>query len=243
MKIDFNGKRALVTGAGKGIGREIAKTLAACGATVVALSRSQADLDSLGRDIGSESIAVDLADAQATRLAAEKAGPIDLLVNNAGISIPQPLLATTAEAFDQTMAVNVRAALIVTQVIAQGMLARKIKGTIVNVSSQASMVALTDHAAYCASKGALDQLTRVMALELGAHGIRVNAVNPTVTLTPMAEMAWADPVRRNAMLGKIPLGKFAMPADVAHAVAYLLSDQADVINGVTLPIDGGFLAC
>ena len=167
---------------------------------------------------------------------------IDLLVNNAGISIPQSFLDTTVDAFDRTMAVNVRAAVIVSQVIARGMIARKFPGVIVNLSSQASKVALQDHTAYCASKGAMDQLTRMMALELGPHNIRVNAVNPTVTLTPMGQMAWGDPVKRDPMLAKIPLGRFAQPRDVAHTVAYLLSDQADLIHGVTMPIDGGFLA-
>jgi NAD(P)-dependent dehydrogenase (short-subunit alcohol dehydrogenase family) len=115
-------------------------------------------------------------------------------------------------------------------------------GAIVNLSSQSSMVGLLDHTAYCASKGALDQLTRVMAVELGPHQIRVNAVNPTVTLTPMAEMAWSDPVKSGAMKARIPLGRFASPLDVAHTVAYLLSEQADMIHGTTLPVDGGFLA-
>jgi L-xylulose reductase len=163
-------------------------------------------------------------------------------VNNAGISVPQSFLSASPEAFDRTMAVNVRAAMIVSQVVAAGMIARGQGGAIVNVSSQASMVGLADHATYCASKGALDQLTRVMALELGPRGIRVNAVNPTVTLTPMGEMAWSEPVKRGAMLAKIPLGKFATPVDVAQAVAYLLSQQAAMIHGVMLPVDGGFLA-
>ena len=242
MNIRFDGKRALVTGAGKGIGREIATLLHSLGATVVAVSRSADDLASLASEIACETITADLADASAARIAAERAGAIDLLVNNAGISIPQSLLDTTVDAFDQTMAINVRAALIITQSVARGMIDRKRGGAIVNVSSQASMVGLADHAAYCASKGALDQLTRVMALELGPHNIRVNAVNPTVTLTQMGEMAWGDPKKSGPMLAKIPLGRFAKPHDVAHTVAYLLSDQADMIHGATLPIDGGFLA-
>ena len=242
MNISFSGKRALVTGAGKGIGREIARTLAACGAQVTALSRTQADLDSLRTEIGAEVVAVDLADPDGARRAADQAGPIDLLVNNAGISIPEPFLQTKAESFDRTMSVNVRAALIVSQVVARGMIARGKGGAIVNLSSQASMVGLADHAAYCSSKGALDQLTRVMAIELGPHGIRVNSVNPTVTLTPMGEMAWADPVKRAAMMAKIPLGKFATPADVAQVVVFLLSDWAALIHGAALPVDGGFLA-
>ena len=242
MKLSFAGKRALVTGAGKGIGREIAVMLAECGARVMALTRSPSDLDSLTREIGAEGIAVDLGDAAAAQQAAERAGAIDLLVNNAGISIPESFLNTSAESWDQTLAVNVRAALVVSQVVARGMVARRTGGSIVNVSSQASMIGLADHAAYCASKGALDQLTRVMCLELGPHGIRVNAVNPTVTLTPMGEMAWSDPARRSAMLAKIPLGRFATPRDVAETVAYLLSDAASLVSGATLPVDGGFLA-
>lgn len=242
MNIRFDGKTVLVTGAGKGIGREIAVQLSRSGAEVVALSRTQADLDSLASEIGCRGIAVDLADAAAAHDAAVQAGPVDLLVNNAGISVPQPFLETTVEAFDRTLAVNVRAAMVVSQVVARGMIARGKGGAIVNLSSQASMVGLADHTAYCASKGALDQLTRTMALELGRWQIRVNALNPTVTLTPMGEMAWGDPARSGPMLARIPLGRFARPVHVAEAVAFLLSDAAGMIHGVTLPVDGGFLA-
>lgn len=246
LNIRLAGKIVLVTGAGKGIGREICRLLVACGAEVVAVSRTAADLTSLAAEIGCRTIVADLADATAARSAAEQAlrdaGRIDALVNNAGISIPQSFLQTTADAFDQTMAVNVRAVMLMTQVIARDWIARKSPGVVVNLSSQASMAALTDHAAYCASKGALDMLTKVMALELGPHQIRVNAVNPTVTLTPMGEMAWGDPAKSGPMLAKIPLGRFAKPIHVANAVAYLLSDASDMIHGVTLPIDGGFLA-
>ena len=103
------------------------------------------------------------------------------------------------------------------------------------------MVALADHTAYCASKGALDQLTRMMALELGKHQIRVNAVAPTVTLTPMGEMAWGDPAKSGPMLKRIPLGRFAKPVHVARVVAYLLSEESDMVHGAVLPVDGGFL--
>jgi NAD(P)-dependent dehydrogenase (short-subunit alcohol dehydrogenase family) len=242
MDIRFDGKRILVTGAGKGIGREIAQLFAACGAQVVAVSRTQADLDSLAGQINCETITVDIGDAGQARSAAEQAGVVHMLVNNAGISIPESFLDTSADSFDQTMAVNVRGAMIMSQVVAKGMIERGQGGAIVNVSSQASQVSLTDHTAYCASKGALDQLTRVMALELGPHHIRVNAVNPTVTMTPMGEMAWGDPAKSAPMLAKIPLGRFADPIDVAYAVAYLLSERANMIHGVTLPVDGGFLS-
>ena len=238
---EFEGKRALVTGAGKGIGRDVAIALAQAGAEVVAISRSTSDLDSLKAEIGCVTIAADLADATTTYAAAEAAGPIDLLVNNAGITILQPFLDTNPDDFDRVIAVNARAPMLVAQVVARGMIARKSGGAIVNVSSQSSMRAVLNHTAYCASKGALDQLTRMMALELGPHGIRVNSVNPTVTLTPMGELAWGDPVKSAPMLARIPLQQFATPRDVTDAILYLLSDKSKMIHGAILPIDGGFL--
>lgn len=237
----FEGKRALITGAGKGIGRETAILLARQGAEVVAVSRSVEDLALLRDEIGCQVIQADLADAGEARRAAEEAGIVDCLVNNAGISILESFLETSVESFDRIMAVNVRAALVISQVVARRMIDNGIAGAMVNVSSQSSMRAVKDHTAYCASKGALDQLTRMMALELGPHNIRVNSVNPTVTLTPMGEMAWSDPAKSGPMLQRIPLGRFARPLDIAEAIAYLLSDHASMIHGAILPLDGGFL--
>ena len=241
MNPDFAGRRVLVTGAGKGIGREIARHLAACNAAVIALSRTPADLESLRDETGCETIVVDLADVRATRAALQGIGTVELLVNNAGVSILEPFLDVSVEAFDEVMAVNVRGALIVSQIVARGMIAAGRGGVIVNLSSVASSRALADHTSYCTSKGAMDQLTRMMALELGPHNIRVNAVNPTVTLTPMGEMAWGDPAKSAPILGRIPLGRFARPVQVAEVVAWLLSDSAGMVHGVTLPIDGGYL--
>ena len=116
-------------------------------------------------------------------------------------------------------------------------------GSIVNISSQAGMVALQDHVAYCASKGAVDQITRVSALELGPFNIRCNSVNPTVVETDMGKRGWSDPAKRQWMMEKIPLRRFADVDDVVDAIVYLLSDRSAMINGVILPIDGGFTAC
>lgn len=237
----FDGKRILVTGAGKGIGRATVGHLAKLGAEVVALSRSPEDLDSLKGEFGCTTVAVDLADAAQTRDTARSAGPVDLLVNCAGTTELQSALETSADTFDLIMAVNARAPLIVAQEYARERISSGATGAIVNVSSVASFLGFADHAAYCASKGALDGLTRVMANEWGRKGIRVNGVHPVVTLTPMAIKAWSDPAKSQPMLDRIPLGRFVQPEEVAHAIAYLLSDDAAMVNGIDLPVDGGFL--
>jgi L-xylulose reductase len=239
--MEFSGERILVTGATKGIGRATAKLLAERGAKVVAFGRDEADLDSLAREIGSESHAVDLADPEATRVAAASVQPIDRLVNNAGTVTLQPFLETTVEAFEQQMAVNVLSALVISQEVAKDMIARGKKGTIVNVSSVSSSLGFTNHASYCATKGALDSLTMVMANELGPHGIRVNAINPTVVLTPMAVKAWSDPAKSEPLLKRIPMGRFIEPEEVAEAISYLLSERSSMVHGAMLPIDGGLL--
>lgn len=239
--MDFNGKTVLVTGAGKGIGNATALYLVDRGAEVVALSRSTTDLEALRARIGCRIRAVDLADAGDTRAAAEEAVPVDLLVNCAGTTELDAFVDLTVETFDTLMAVNCRAPMILSQVYARDRLARGLPGAIVNVSSLSSFIGFADHAAYCASKGALDGMTRVMANELGRQGIRVNAVNPVVTLTPMAEKAWSDPAKSGPMLSRIPLGRFVQPEEVASVVAYLLSDASAMVNGVCMPVDGGFL--
>jgi NAD(P)-dependent dehydrogenase (short-subunit alcohol dehydrogenase family) len=226
VRYDFGGKRALVTGAAKGIGKETAKLLAECGAEVIAFDRGMADLS----------------DVEATRSAVRSVLPVDLLVNCAGIVELESFLDTSAETFDRTMAVNARAPMIVAQEVARDLIRRCVPGAIVNVSSLAATMGTRDHTAYCASKAALDAITRVMALELGPHGIRVNSLNPIVTLTPMADKAWSDPAKSGPMLARVPLGRFAQPAEVAAAIAFLLSDAAAMIHGTTLTVDGGFSA-
>ncbi len=247
--MNFSGHRILVTGAGKGIGRGTAHWLAARGAEIVALSRDPADLASLQAELESASpgravqtLAVDLADAEATIAAARRALPCDRLVNCAGIVTLAPFVDTSVEDFDRTIAVNTRAPMLVAQVLVRDWLARGVAGRVVNVSSIAAGQGTPAHSAYCASKAGLDALTRVMAVELGPHGIRVNSVNPVVTLTPMAEKAWSDPVRAAAMQARIPLGRFVQPEEVASVIGYLLSDDAAMVHGSCIDVDGGFRA-
>ncbi|KAM8785211.1 L-xylulose reductase [Rhynchonycteris naso] len=243
MERGLTGRRALVTGAGKGIGRSTVQALHAAGVQVVAVSRTQSDLDSLvGECPGVKPVCVDLGDWEATERALAGVGPVDLLVNNAAVALVQPFLEVTKEACDISFNVNMRAIIQVSQIVARGLIARGTQGSIVNVSSQASQRALTNHSVYCATKGALDMLTKVLALELGPHKIRVNAVNPTVVMTPMGKANWSDPQKAKTMLDRIPLGRFAEVENVVDSILFLLSDQSSMTTGSTIPVDGGFLA-
>lgn len=234
--------RALVTGAGKGIGREVVHRLIVDGAAVVALSRDPADLESLAAETGCQTLAVDLADVEAAAEAVRRVLPIDLLVNNAGITRLEPALTASMASMQLVLSVNTMAPLRLVQVIAGDLVARGAPGAVVNVSSIAADIGFRDHAAYCASKAALDALSRVLAVELGPHGIRVNTVNPVVTLTPMGRAAWSDPARAAGMLSRIPLGRFCEPPDIASVISFLLSRDAAMINGASLDIDGGLRA-
>jgi len=210
MDINFKGQRALVTGAGKGIGRSTAKMLVECGAEVIALSRTQADLDSLKEEVPTiQTVCLDLSDIEAATSKIESLGDIHLLVNNAGIAILGPFEEIKFEDFDKIFSVNVKAPLFIAQVVAKQMITRGSGGAIVNVSSQASMIALKDHTLYCSTKAAMDMFTKSLALELGPHKIRVNAVNPTVVMTDMGRLGWSDPAKAKPMLDTIPLGRFA----------------------------------
>jgi L-xylulose reductase len=242
QQIDFKNRRALVTGAGKGIGREIAVMLHHFNAQVVAVSRTRSDLEGLRDEIGCETVVADLGSIDEARRAAQQAGDIDLLVNNAAVAILEPFLETKTESWDATMAINLRAVLVVSQIVAKGMIERGVAGSIVNISSMSSFQALHDHAAYAASKAGLDQLSKVMAVELGPHKIRVNSINPTVVMTEMGKRAWSDPRKGGPMLARIPLQRFAECEDIASVVCFVLSDGAGMLNGLALRVDGGFWA-
>ncbi|XP_015509211.2 L-xylulose reductase [Neodiprion lecontei] len=243
MNISFEGKRILVTGAGSGIGRAVALRLSKFGANVIAVSLPDKSFDTLSEeDPKIEIVKVDLTDWNATKDALQSVTPVDHLVNSAGMFRGHAFLDVTAEDVDESFNINFKAAINVSQIVAKDLIARGKPGSIVNISSQASQAAFHDHTVYCCSKGAVDQLTRVMSLELGPHNIRVNAINPTVVMTELGRQAWSDPKKAANMKSKIPLGRFAEVEEVVDAITYLLSDRSSMINGVTLPVDGGFLA-
>jgi NAD(P)-dependent dehydrogenase (short-subunit alcohol dehydrogenase family) len=249
---DFSleGRRAVVTGAGKGIGRAICVAMAEAGADILAFSRTAADLAGLAPEITAlgrrfATLAGDVTDPSAIRRlvdAAEQAlGGADILVNNAGVVYPEPALATPASHWHHTLAVNLTAPFLCAQAFAPAMLARG-WGRIINISSDSGVVGAPDHAAYCASKGGLNALTRVLAVEWGPGGITVNAIAPTIVITPMGEQVWGDPAKSEPVRAQIPTRRFGQPREIATAVVYLASAAAAMINGHILLIDGGFTA-
>lgn len=238
--MQFQGKSVIITGAGKGIGRATAQLMASRGARVLAISRTASDLESLGA--GCQGIVADLSEPAAARRAMAEAGPADFLVNCAGTNVLESLIEMTDAGYGTVMNINLRTALICAQEFARSRIAAGGGGAIVNVTSIAGHRGFADHVVYAASKAGLEGATRVMARELGAHGIRVAAVAPTVTMTELAAAAWSDPAKSEPMMVRHPMGRFAEAEDVARSIALLLSDDAAMITGAVLPLDGGFLA-
>jgi NAD(P)-dependent dehydrogenase (short-subunit alcohol dehydrogenase family) len=244
---DFKGKTAIVTGATKGIGRDIALAFARAGASLGITGRNEQELREVAAEaraagVRCETRKADLASAADCAALAEHFAAlfplIDILINNAGLSFPEKLVDLDVGHWDTTLAVNLRAPALISKVIARKMITAG-RGTIINISSNACLAGIEEHAAYCASKFGLDGLTKVMAVELGPHNIRVNAIAPTVVLTPMGTQVWGDPQKADPVKAKIPLGRFAQPREVTAAVFFLASEAAGMIHGETLIIDGG----
>lgn len=244
---DFSGKTAVITGASKGIGRDLALAFAKAGCDIGITGRNEkelAEVAGLAREGGvrCEYLKADLADAaQCLKTSAffcDKYPVIDILINNAGLSFPETIVDLDVEHWNTTLNVNLRAPVLMTKIIVQGMIKRR-NGNIVNISSNACLAGIEEHAAYCASKFGLNGITKVMAVEFGPHNIRVNCVAPTVVLTPMGTQVWGDPKKADPVKSKIPLGRFAQPEEITEAVMFLASDACGMIHGETLVIDGG----
>ena len=239
---DLKGKTVIVTGAGKGIGRATCKLLADSGAKVVAISRTASDLETLADETGCAFHALDVTDTAVLQDAVSAHPQAVGLVNCAGINVLEPFLETSEDSFDRIMSVNTKSALFASQAFCRSIIARQGQGAIVNVSSLSSFTGFADHTAYCASKGAMDAMSRVIAREMGPHDIRVNCINPIVTMTELAAAAWSDPAKSAPVLARVPLGYFAEPEDIANVILFLLSDRSRMINATAVPVEGGFLS-
>jgi len=242
METGLKSRTVLVTGATGGIGAATVRLLMKEGANTIAAGRNQEQLSQLSSDTGCETLSFDLTSEDEIRDAIDG---VELygVVNCGGwggeIATP---METDIGVFDKVIDINARGTLLVTKYASQSMVNAGNGGTIVNVSSQASLVGLAGHISYASSKGAVDAMTRVSALELGRHNIRVNAVNPTVVMTPMSEWYWGREDIGGPLLETMPLHKWATEEDCAGPIVFLLSDAAAMISGVCLPIDGGYTA-
>ena len=246
MRLD--GRRALVTGAGRGIGLACAEALAAAGAHVTLLSRTRSELERAAEGIEAdggrtEVLVCDCTDAAAiSELIGGAPMHWDVLVNNAGTNRPQTFLEVTREAFDDVMRINVTGAFFVAQAVAARMAAGGEGGSIINMSSQMGHVGGARRSVYCTSKHAMEGMTKAMAIDLAPHRIRVNTVCPTFVLTPMTASYFEDEAFRADTLGRIPLGRLAELGDVTGAVVFLASDASAMITGSALKVDGGWTA-
>ncbi|MEA2855745.1 MAG: hypothetical protein QOH98_66 [Methylobacteriaceae bacterium] len=243
----LKGKRALVTGAGRGIGLAAASALADAGAHVTLCARTNDEIEAAAsaiRGSGGEAEArvldvTKLADVEAFITGSE---PFDILVNNAGTNRPAPFVEVKSEDFDLIFDINVRAAFFMSQAVARRLISAGRPGAIIQISSQMGHVGSPRRSVYCASKHALEGMTKAMALELAPHNIRVNSLAPTFVETAMTRPYFENPEFRNFVLGKIKLGRVAQLEDLMGAIVFLASDAASMMTGSSLVIDGGWTA-
>jgi NAD(P)-dependent dehydrogenase (short-subunit alcohol dehydrogenase family) len=247
----LDGKVALVTGAGRGIGRAVALALGGAGAELLLNSRTQAELDAVAAEIAAQggragAVPFDVTDSAAARDAIAALPRLDILVNNAGVNRPQPFLDVDEATLDRMIALNVKAAFVVAQAAARHMVEAGggvPGGVIINMSSQMGHVGSErDRTVYVMTKHALEGLTKAMAVELAPKGVRVVSVAPTFVMTPLSKPFLDDPDTRKWIEGRIPLGRVGTVEEIANAVLFLASPAASLVTGSSLLVDGGWTA-
>jgi NAD(P)-dependent dehydrogenase (short-subunit alcohol dehydrogenase family) len=243
----LSGRRALVTGAGRGIGLAIARTYAAAGADVILCARTQSEILSAAQELieagfSAQAMAADVTDVAAFARSVEAMPPIDIFVNNAGTNRPKPLSEVTEEDYDAVIGLNLRAAIFAAKAVTQKMVARGVGGAVINISSQMGHVGAANRTLYCASKWAIEGFTKALAVELGKDRIRVNTICPTFIETPLTKSYFEDPGFRASVMSKIKIGRLGTVEDVAAAALYLASDASSLMTGSALMLDGGWTA-
>ncbi|MGB7242070.1 MAG: SDR family oxidoreductase [Sulfitobacter sp.] len=243
----LDGRRALVAGASSGIGAACAVALAEAGAEVTLAARSQDKLAQVAAEMSAAGMAVrtltiDVADTAATQAAISANGPFDVLVNSAGTARHGPATDTAETDFDAVADLNIKGAYFLTRAVAKGLIDAGKPGSLINISSQMAHVGGIDRAVYAATKHAVEGFTKAMAIEWGAHGIRVNTICPTFIQTALTAPTFANPERRKWIEEKIKLGRIGEVEDIMGGVVYLASDAAALVTGTALMIDGGWTA-
>src|SRR6202521_2401234 len=242
-----DGRRALVTGGGRGIGLAAASALAAAGAHVTLAARTKTEIDDAAdairaRGEAADALVLDVTDIEAARRAVAAAAPFQILINNAGMNRPAPLSEVKVEDFDAIFALNVRAAFFMAQAVARRLIEAKLPGSIVNISSQMGHVGAARRTVYCASKHAMEGFTKAMAIELAPHNIRVNSLGPTFLETPLTRPFFENAAFKAEVLSKIKLGRLGQLDDLTGAIVFLASDASALMTGSSLVIDGGWTA-
>jgi NAD(P)-dependent dehydrogenase (short-subunit alcohol dehydrogenase family) len=243
----LDGKRALVTGAGRGIGLAAAAALTQAGAHVVLAARTTAEIEAAAaqmREAGgsAEPLGLDVTDLAAVRAAIESHEPFDVLVNNAGTNRPAQFLDVTEQDYDAITSLNQRAAFFVAQAVARQMVQAGRGGSIIHISSQMGHVGGALRTVYCMSKHGIEGLAKAMAIDLAPHAIRVNTIGPTFIDTPLTRPFWTDKAFHDDVLRRIKLGRLGTVEDLMGAVVFLASDAAALVTGTSLVIDGGWTA-
>ena len=241
------GKRALVTGASRGIGRAVAEGLAEAGAEVTLCARSRTEIEEAcslmsTRGWRARPLVCDVTDIAGFRQHVEAQAPFDIFVNNAGTNRPKPLTEVTEDDYDAVFSLNTKAAIFAAQSVTAVMLRHGRRGTVINMSSQMGHVGAANRTLYCGSKFAIEGFTKALAVELGPAGIRINTLCPTFIETPMTASYFEDEEFRRETLSKIKLGRLGQPADVVGAAIFLASDASSLMTGSALMIDGGWTA-
>ena len=243
----LDGKRALVTGGGRGIGLTAASALAAAGAHVTLAARTESEIEEAAAAIRArgeqaEALTIDVTDVEAVRRAIAAAAPFQILINNAGMNRPALLADVKIEDFDAIFSLNVRAAFFMAQAVALRLIEAKLSGSIINISSQMGHVGAARRTVYCASKHAMEGFTKAMAIELAPHNIRVNSLGPTFLETPMTRPFFENKAFRAEVLSKIKLGRLGQLEELTGAIVFLASDASSLMTGSALVLDGGWTA-
>jgi NAD(P)-dependent dehydrogenase (short-subunit alcohol dehydrogenase family) len=241
----LDGKKALVTGAGRGIGMGASIALAESGADVTLVSRTEQELKEICDHINSQGlsasyVALDVNNDNEINQLIEKSNPFDILINNAGTNKPAKLVDTDINDFDYVMSLNVRSVVNLTKCVVKKMLANDMKGSIINVSSQMGHVGGPNRTTYCSSKFAIEGFTKSLAIELAPNGIRVNTVCPTFIQTPMTEPFLKDEEFKKNTIGMIPLGRLGEVRDLMGPFVFLASEASSLMTGSSLLVDGGW---
>lgn len=240
----LDGKRALVTGSGRGIGLAAAAALAEQGAEVTLVARTADEIEAAAASIGrgAQAATLDVSDTTAVGAFFAARPAFDVLVNNAGTNRPKPMWESSEEDFDAVIGLNLRAAFFVAQACVRKMLAEGIGGSLIHMSSQMGHIGGPTRSLYCASKWGVEGMSKAMALDLAPHGIRSNTIAPTFIETPMTRPFMEDPQARANIVGKIKLGRLGTVEDIMGAVVYLASEASSLVTGTSMLVDGGWTA-